>query len=419
MLTLFVGSLVSSEAQARPEGTRTLHINQGLLAGTPLRVYARAGESIRFCSSDDGHNETGLLYGNCLGPSDDCAGREADAQPWRIDDDRDHAYPVRAGRLGAEILLYPPTETPCDTATPCETDGMSCRGPDGAPLAPGAEEAGRCGFPFAVRSRADRGNAGVRVPVEGFCSALLRPEERAWHSIVATENGHWTLDFVGERYTIEAETGDAYARRYSTRFFEVDVHDADGVEVPGGRLNAFAWNLTSHAQSYPTSADFYVVRRDHVYVMDLDRMSGQVYSIVSTELGLADRDRGSQCVFGPSLGGICPVGLDAQVPNAPPGEHPIYLNYPDPQLEPPANLLVGDVSFTNENGNASISPDGDGQEDEGIFEFQASEGTYAVTIDTDGALTVPLHVLHMPNVPAFPDGQETQWVRSLPGCEPL
>ncbi len=105
MLTLFVGSLVSSEAQARPEGTRTLHINQGLLAGTPLRVYARAGESIRFCSSDDGHNETGLLYGNCLGPSDDCAGREADAQPWRIDDDRDHAYPVRAGRLGAEILL--------------------------------------------------------------------------------------------------------------------------------------------------------------------------------------------------------------------------------------------------------------------------------------------------------------------------
>ena len=103
--TLFLRSLAASEAHARPEGTRTLHINQGLLAGTPVRVYAREGESIRFCSCYDVHNETGLLYGNCLGPSEDCALREAGAQPWRIDDDRDHAYPVRAGRLGAESEL--------------------------------------------------------------------------------------------------------------------------------------------------------------------------------------------------------------------------------------------------------------------------------------------------------------------------
>jgi len=383
-VALLLSSLLTTDVHARPEGTRTFQINQGLLSETPVRVFARTGEDIRFCSSDDGHNETGHLYGNCLGRSEDCAARESDAPPWRIDDDRDHAYPVRGGRLGAEILLYPPTPMPCDAASPCALEEMSCRAPDGGPFAPGRDATGRCGIAFGVESRVDPTSPGVRLPVAGFCSAFLRPEERVWHSHIATEEGHWTLDFVGERYTIEGQQGDAYARRYSTRFFEVDVRDAMGAEVPGGRVNAFAWNLTSHAQSYPTSADFFVVRGDHVYVMDLDRMAGQVYAIVSTALGLPGRNRASQCVFGDAVDGVCPVGLDALVPNAPPGEHPIYLNYPDPRPADAANLIMGEVTFTNENGTPTLSPDADGIEDQGVFEFQASEGTFAITIDTNG-----------------------------------
>ena len=48
---------VSPLAMATPEGTRDLGLNQGLLGNSTLEVFARPGETIRICSSDDGFGE--------------------------------------------------------------------------------------------------------------------------------------------------------------------------------------------------------------------------------------------------------------------------------------------------------------------------------------------------------------------------
>ncbi len=109
---------------------------------------------------------------------------------------------------------------------------------------------GYCAIPFAVRSESAGRSGQERHPLEGFCSAYVRADDRAWHEYVATEEGHWSIDFVGEKYTLGGSTGGGvYARQYSTRFFETDVLDVNGRSVEGGRASALEWKLTSHERS--------------------------------------------------------------------------------------------------------------------------------------------------------------------------
>ncbi|MCB9540766.1 MAG: hypothetical protein H6704_31480, partial [Myxococcales bacterium] len=358
-------SLLPLVSWARPEGTRDLQTNQGLVGRTPVNVFLRVGETLRVCSSDDGHNDTGPLYGDCLGPA--CG--PDDGPAFVIDHDVDRARPVLAEREGAEILVSPPADRPCRGQQDCVAP-YTCRArPDGALWTPRAD-AGYCAASFAV----------VRGGV-GYCSAFTDPAARAWHTVTATEEGHWTVDFVGEAHTLIGQTEPIV----STRFFEIDVLERGGRTVEGGRVSARAWALTSHQPAYGQSADFYIVSGGQVAVLDLEDLRGTVYTVQANSTGLRGHPRQSWCVYGdPNGRGECAARPTGSATEPPAAEHRLYLNFPSPTpaaVEP----TLTDVRFEDEAGTATVSPNGDGEQDAGDFYFRSNvPGTYAITIDTNG-----------------------------------
>ncbi len=279
-LSLGLALSLATPAWSLPEGTRDLQINQGLVGRTPVQVLARAGETLRFCSSDDGHNETTALYGNCLGTR--CSPREG--APWVLEHNVDRERRVLDGRRGSEILLTAPQPQICNVETPCTREGFSCRtAPDGRPYVSDGPD-GYCAAAFSV-SRNGR----------GFCSAYVDEDTRIWQEYTVDAEGQWSLDFVGEAPTL---LEDGRTELHSTRYFEVDVLDADRVSVNGGRVNALAWQLTAHSAEYRTDADFYVSADGHVFVLDLSEMAALDYTVTASRRGLETHPRASWCSFG-------------------------------------------------------------------------------------------------------------------------
>ncbi|MCA9528291.1 MAG: hypothetical protein KC549_18530, partial [Myxococcales bacterium] len=288
-------ALAPTGANAVPEGTRNLQINQGLLRRTPVNVFARAGELIRFCSSDDGHNDTAPLYGNCIGPTVDqggpcapCEGAGCDpvgingGARWDLEHPVDRGLSVLRSRRGAEILLSAPTPRACQGDLQCDA-GQSCRSrPDGAAWSGG--EAGYCAWAFPVEEG------------RGFCSAWIPEGSFRFHEHRAEVTGHWTLDFVGERYSISTNAEPDRDKVVSTRYFEIDVRLADGRDAPPGRVSALAWRFTGHARAYPSWADFFVAAPGQVYVLDLTALAGWRWALEAGATGLAGRGWRSACL---------------------------------------------------------------------------------------------------------------------------
>ncbi|MCA9543649.1 MAG: hypothetical protein KC613_04645, partial [Myxococcales bacterium] len=172
-----------------------------------------------------------------------------------------------------------------------------------------------------------------------------------------------------------------------TRFFEVDVLDAGGDSVPGGRLNADVWAINAHTFSYGTNTDFFVRVGDEatarVFVVDFQNMAGFRFQFLANTLGLRDFPRQSWCLQGdpdPETGLCTRAG---EVRAATP-EFSIFLNYPDPAPAQPPAPEIGNLQFNDEAGSATISPNGDGVQDTGEFSFNSNiTGSYQIIIDTN------------------------------------
>ncbi|MCA9537999.1 MAG: hypothetical protein KC620_03890, partial [Myxococcales bacterium] len=368
-------------ALALPEGTPQLGLNQGLLGNATIQVFAHPGETIRVCSSDEGFTDPDVqedLNGNgqidagetfrldrgvngqfervphCGRAGGDCTGGRA---------------VMPAGRQDAEIVVYRPNPANCANDNDCGA-GYTCRNKGN-------------GEPYAG---AGRSACGLALPVNaviGYCNAQQPPADRPWHEVAVDVEGKWQVNFVGEPETLTT-TG------RSTRYFEVDVLDAGGDSVNGGRVSDDNWTINAHSFSYGTYTNFYVVatvnQGARIFVIDFENMRGFNYSLLANRTGVNGHPSVSWCFVGdpdPILG-LCPTDLAGQGQFSIP-EYDIYLTFPDPAPAGAPRPVIQNVQFNDEVGSASISPNGDGQQDRGAFTFTSNvAGTYEVVLDTDG-----------------------------------
>ena len=336
---------LSGPALALVEGSPNTGADQGLVSYSHVYIDVdQIDETLRFCSSDDG-----LVAG------------VPDAE---------------FARQGEEFLLQRPSAARCQDDGPCRADEV-CRdwetGLARAALPLDAPFSGTCVLPFSQQ-------AG------GFCDDTAGPG--GWLEHVATETGAWRLDFAGE--------ADQSTR--NTRYWAVDVLDPDGVSVPLGRAHSTYWVLDAHDfNSNPTNANFYAVvpsggEGAFVFVIDFEGMMGYVYTLFANAVGNVDTPARSWCQYGDPRPDRTCVDLndadyqrDVHRRHTNRVEYQIYLSYPDGVTPPVVEPLIEDVQFNDEHGTATISPNGDGVQDVGVFTFTASvRGTYRIIVDTDG-----------------------------------
>ena len=329
-------------AWSAPEGTRQLGATQGLEGGFEVRAFLRAGETVRMCSSDNGV-------------------QEADVPGGPIDETPGLANPVNPRRVGSEIVLRRPDAVGCDDDADCAAP-ETCRDRiDSGAIEP-ARGLGYCGLTFAVNAQ------------RGYCNAAQPDEDRRWQTHLADVEGHWVFDFVGEPETL---TGSGR----STRYFEVDVVDA-----PPGRVNSRLWRINAHSFDYGTDADFHVSvpaggGAAYLYVLDLEDLRGFRFGVVANRDGIDGHPRQSWCLFDDPVDGDCPLEGDVQRRQR---EHPLYLATPDPTPPPAPPLALSDLEFNDSAGTTTITPNGDGVQDLGIFSFESSvDGVYEIVVDTN------------------------------------
>jgi len=341
-----------------PEGTRQLGHTQGI--ESHVFVFARDGETIKLCSSDDGRQEPDVNGGIAI---DDSPGAANDLRHFP------EGSGIELQREGAEIVVYAPNAARCGAEGDPECGGgTSCRGGQGEPVA--VDERGTCGFVRAVGA------------ARGYCNAAT--PANLWNEIDVDVEGDWEIDFVGEQETITASGA-------STRFFEVDVvvrvEDADDVPIDGGRLHFANWRINSHTFDYGADTDFFVVADvgdgARVWVIDFEDLRGFRFQMFANRIGLVDHPRQSWCLTGdPDGNRDC---LDDRPSVRFRRQYELYLNYPDPAPGAPAEAVIENVEFNDEIGTISISPNGDGEQDDGVFSFDVNlDGSYEIVIDTDG-----------------------------------
>ncbi|MEE2785902.1 MAG: hypothetical protein VX589_01085 [Myxococcota bacterium] len=346
-----------SSAQARPEGSRDLGGLQGLDARTQVRVSIdEAGEVIRVCSSDDGIQDP---------PFED--------QP--VDEQPGEPNAVLEARERHEILVYPPTTVNCMTSDDCPM-GQLCfdfareiqiERLDADVVA----ERRRCGFAYPVNP--------TTAPGLGQCNAEL-PSLQA-HEIVTTEAGNYLIDFAGEVETLRPG-----AR--STRFFEINVLNDARIPVLGGRVHSVQWLLSALSPEYGLTGDLFLRRRvgDDAYVFALEFLNfrGGRYNLLANNEGINAQSGESWCLYGdPSDMLTCPTGEDGELQLVY-AQYPIFLNFPGPTPTAPPPATVDDFAFNDDIGTASISPNGDGNQDTGIFSFNVDRrGEYTIRLDLD------------------------------------
>ncbi len=364
---------------AAPEGTRDLGLNQGLLGNSTISVFVRAGETLRVCSSDDGFAEAAVdedIDGDGevenfpldrIDAGEPHCGRDPDANCIGVGGE----FP--AGRVGREIVIFPPNPVRCEADNECNPGEACLELSTGEPV--GAQpRRPRCGYARSVNA------------ARGYCNAQQAQGDRNWQEIDVDVEGAWTINFVGEPETLTASGR-------STRFFEVDVVDTvTGDPAPPGRVFTDSWTINAHSFSYGTYTDFYVVASAdlgaeegaRIFVIDFENMRGFNYVLVANRVGLQDSPGLSNCYLGEIEGGLCPN--DAQLRGVfPVAEYDIYLNFPDPAPDPAIAPEIDNVQFNDEVGSNSITPDGDGEQDQGAFTFDSNiSGTYEVVIDTNG-----------------------------------
>jgi hypothetical protein len=360
--------LVAGVAHALPEGSPQLGPTQGLERSALLAVdILEPGETIRICTSDDSVQEPDVVIGDETFALDRNPGDPSERASG------DETLPgIPEGRVGAEILLSPPTPIVCDGVEQNCPDEMECRAlPEGALLeGPGV---GACVFSYPVTAES------------GYCNHVTGPGN--WVTKVADEVGRWNFNLIGEIETL-SPSGE------SVRYFAVDVLDAQGEPVAGGRLNTDAWQINAHRFAYATDADFYVVapvesdevEGAFVFVIDFLGMQGFRWTLAANRTGVRSHENQSWCQFGdPDENLDCPFERSAESPGqTATRQYRIYLNYPDPAPQAAPETILSNPSFDDYSGTTTLTPDGDGRQDEGVFTFESSiDGVYKITFDTN------------------------------------
>lgn len=330
---------------AAPEGTPQLGGGQGLEDVTRVRVRVETGERLFVCSSDDGLQE-----------------RQADGV--RLDVAPGAPNPIAPERQGAELIVYAPEAPSCTGPMDC-ADGTGCFDGAGVPYVD-PEGRGVCGQAFAITRE------------RGYCSGSgAFPTD--FLEVPTRGAGTYILDFAGEPETL-TNSG------VTTRHFRVDVRAADGSPVPPGRVFSRQWLLNAHGFENPTNATFYAEvgageGLGYVYAVGLSGMRGFRYSVLANRRGLSGLPDRSWCMFGdPPECGLFGQGEGRRAATV----WPLYLAPPASLVAPPA-ATISAAAFEDEAGTPSISPDGDGQQDRGVFRFTVDQpGVWRVIIDADG-----------------------------------
>jgi len=370
---------VPGTASALSEGTTDLGLTQGLEGPAAIAVDIRApGETLRICTSDDGRKEHpvgGLALD--AAPVEDGGARAANPVPpgWRGREVVLQRLPVAfAGSRGAQLGLLA-----CRDDDDCE-EGEGCLRLE--------DSRTTCGRSLAV------------TPAAGYCNAETGPGN--WLEVELEHAGIWVVHLAGEPETLNGNNG------RSVRYFGVDVLQPDGRSAPGGRIFSPMWMLNAHHFDYATDAEFYALaevkaqvggqleERAHVFVIDFDGMRGFRYQLLANALGIVtDGDLGpdtrlarrSWCLVGDpdprtSECRSLQPGLEAHFPQL---GYRVYLNFPDPAPVRPPEPELTRAEFNDEIGSATITPNGDGVQDSGVFSFTSNvEGTYLVVLDSNG-----------------------------------
>jgi len=148
-----------------------------------------------------------------------------------------------------------------------------------------------------------------------------------------------------------------------------------------GRVSALVWTYAtgSFALSSATNANYYTLTpggfpgTNYVWLLDLNQLAGNGYSITSNNLGVA----------APRSGFSTPITGNSSTPL-----YQVYLNYPTIAAPPPsvAPSVTGFRFIDSAGQDFGISPGGTaGVQDSGFFEFStnASNATYAIKIDVN------------------------------------
>jgi len=343
---------VVSPASARPEGTVQLGLTQSLGTGTTVWVnISQPGETIRVCTSDDG-----LQDGDTDdGPVDQAPGAQ---------------NPVAPARQGAEIFAFPAGTPPCRRSADCPPDSVCVdRQREQVTDSFAEDEIGlnnRCAMALSV------------TPQRGYCTANLPAQTP--HTLDTDQIGVWSFDFAGEPETL-TDGG------RTTRYFEIEILDPDGRPVEGGRVWSDQWLLRSHGAAGASNAEFYakvpVGGGADIFVLTFNDFAVPRYTVLANPEGVHEVANRSACVYAPvSDDPLCAsLGLRARNAYA---DFPIFLNFPDLAEGTRPAPRLNDARFEDEVGTPTLSPNGDGVQDEGVFSFFTNvDGRYAVVIDAD------------------------------------
>jgi uncharacterized repeat protein (TIGR01451 family) len=157
--------------------------------------------------------------------------------------------------------------------------------------------------------------------------------------------------------------------------------DPTGNTGINGRVSALVWTYAtgSFALSSATDANYYTLTpggfpgTNYVWLLDLNQLAGNGYSITSNNLGVA----------APRSGFSTPISGNTSTPL-----YQVYLNYPTIAAPPPsvAPSVTGFRFIDSAGQDFGISPGATaGIQDSGFFEFttNASNATYAIKIDVN------------------------------------
>ncbi len=416
---------------------------QGLESPFSVIVHLEEGDTLKVCSSDDTYSDedTYASCGNCepvsMGGSYELSSNIANCefptlyscsvQPFlcptiaNLKNCANRLIMEERARVGAHILAFPPNPKSCASDDVCPS-GYHCHNArTGLP----ASISNLGGSATSVNAYKSYNKCGIRIKVDSahniaYCDASTGP--RNWWSRVGLTPGDWSINFMGEP-DIAYDTGG------STRYFDIQVVDSNQRERKG-RAYSLDWWLNAHRYDYEVPAQFYVVSpaatqahadAAHVFMIDFHKMAGYRWQLAANNFGMtvyekdvngnySSRDpRKSWCAYGsPNDEHECLNVTGSFATNSDQscytdgwdndgddvgdgnctakwgGSYKVYLNYPDPAPQAPDPPQITDLKFTDEVGSTSISPNGDGNQDEGYFEFKSNiAGTYRIIVDTD------------------------------------
>jgi len=157
--------------------------------------------------------------------------------------------------------------------------------------------------------------------------------------------------------------------------------DPTGLTGISGRVSSLVWAYAtgSFGAAAATNANYYTLTpggfpgTNYVWLLDLNQLSGNGYSITSNNLGVA----------APRSGFSTPLTGNSSTPL-----YQVYLNYPTVAGPTPSSApsVTGFRFIDNAGQDFGISPGGTtGIQDSGFFEFStnASNATYAIKIDVN------------------------------------